>query len=37
MRRRLFGRSAEWLSEEYRKQLWLFNEAEAIAAKEQVQ
>ena len=28
MRRRLFGRSAERLSEEDRKQLWLFNEAE---------
>ena len=37
MRRRLFGRSAERLSEEDRKQLWLFNEAEMIAAKEQVQ
>jgi transposase len=37
MRRRLFGRSAERLSEEDRKQLWLFNEAEAIAAKEPLQ
>ena len=34
MRRRLFGRSAERLSEADRKQLWLFNEAEAIAATE---
>jgi transposase len=34
MRRRLFGRSAERLSEEDRKQLWLFNEAETIAATE---
>jgi transposase len=34
MRRRLFGRSAERLSEEDRKQLWLFNEAEAIAFSE---
>ena len=35
MRRRLFGRSAERLSEEERKQLWLFNEAELIIASEQ--
>jgi transposase len=35
MRRRLFGRSAERLSEEERKQLWLFNEAELIASSEQ--
>jgi len=34
MRRRLFGRSAERLSEADRKQLWLFNEAETIAATE---
>jgi len=32
MRRRLFGRSAERLSEEERKQLWLFNEAELIVS-----
>lgn len=37
MRRRLFGRSAERLSEEDRKQLWLFNEAETIAATEKPQ
>jgi transposase len=37
MRRRLFGRSAERLPEEDRRQLWLFNEAEVIAAKEQTQ
>jgi transposase len=37
MRRRLFGRSAERLSEADRKQLWLFNEAEAIAATEKQQ
>jgi len=37
MRRRLFGRSAERLPEEDRRQLWLFNEAEVIAAKEQRQ
>jgi transposase len=37
MRRRLFGRSAERLPEEDRRQLWLFNEAEVIAAKEQLQ
>jgi len=30
LRRRLFGRSAERLSEEDRRQLWLFNEAELI-------
>ena len=35
MRRRLFGRSAERLPEEDRRQLWLFNEAEVIAAREQ--
>lgn len=35
MRRRLFGRSAERLSEHERKQLWLFNEAELIVAAEQ--
>lgn len=35
MRRRLFGRSAERLPEEDRRQLWLFNEAEVIAAGEQ--
>jgi len=35
MRRRLFGRSAERLSEEERKQLWLFNEAELIVSSEQ--
>jgi transposase len=34
MRRRLFGRSAERLSEYERKQLWLFNEAERIVASE---
>jgi transposase len=34
MRRRLFGRSAERLSEHERKQLWLFNEAELIVASE---
>ena len=34
MRRRLFGRSAERLPEEDRKQLWLFNEAEVTAATE---
>ena len=34
MRRRLFGRSAERLSEQDRRQLWLFNEAERIAASE---
>jgi transposase len=32
MRRRLFGRSAERLPEEDRRQLWLFNEAELIAS-----
>ena len=37
MRGRLFGRSAERLSEEDRKQLWLFNEAEMIVAAEKVQ
>jgi transposase len=37
MRRRLFGRSAERLPEEDRRQLWLFNEAEVIAAKEPLQ
>ena len=35
MRRRLFGRSAERLSEHERKQLWLFNEAEMIVTAEQ--
>jgi hypothetical protein len=35
MRRRLFGRSAERLSEYERKQLWLFNEAELIVAAEE--
>lgn len=35
MRRRLFGRSAERLSEYERQQLWLFNEAELILASEQ--
>ena len=34
MRRRLFGRSAERLSEYERKQLWLFNEAELIVVSE---
>jgi transposase len=32
MRRRLFGRSAERLPEEDRRQLWLFNEVELIAS-----
>ena len=35
MRRRLFGRSAERLSEEDRKQLWFFNEAELIVSSEE--
>ena len=35
MRRRLFGRSAERLSEQERKQLWLFNEAELIVSSEE--
>jgi transposase len=32
LRRRIFGRSAERLPEEDRRQLWLFNEAELIAS-----
>ncbi len=35
IRRRLFGRSAERLSEEERKQLWLFNETELITSTEE--
>ena len=34
LRRRLFGRSAERMAEEDRRQLWLFNEAELIASEE---
>lgn len=35
MRRKIFGRSAERLPEADRKQLWLFNEAEALQRAEQ--